>query len=654
MKNRWSEQEASLFKGALAQRVYTSRLLGSESSLVLHGGGNTSVKIRETDFFGREEDILYVKGSGHDLAGISETGFAPVRMEVLLKLAELPSVSDTDMVRVQRTAMTNPSAPDPSIEAVVHAILPFRYVDHTHADAVVTISNSVNGESILRELFGKEFLFVPYVKPGFILSQKIREVIRGKNLSDYHGLILLQHGVFTFDDSAKSAYSRMISMVNTAEEYLLKHAPLTASVPLPGTDLLQLASVRKKVSELSGGPVFALAGKEMESLVLSSVKNLQEIAAKGPLTPDHIIRTKKIPAILGEDSISDLEKYVADYREYFNRNKSEGLQCLDPAPRWAIWKHRGTLAFGRRYHDAAVVADIVKQTVPAILKAEILGGYKALPERELFEIEYWELEQAKLKKRAALPPLSGKIILVTGAASGIGAAVVEQCLRQGAAIAALDINPAVNGKFNRPDVKEICCDVTKADQLQQAVEAAVSAFGGLDVLVSNAGIFTSGMELDAMQENLWQQSMEVNLNAQMRLLRICIPYLRKGIDPAVILTGSKNVPAPGPGAGAYSVAKAALTQLGRVAALELGSSGIRVNMVHPNAVFDTGVWNEQVLKERAEKYGMTAEEYRKNNILKTVITASDVASMVVAMAGTLFSKTTGAQIPVDGGNERVI
>jgi NAD(P)-dependent dehydrogenase (short-subunit alcohol dehydrogenase family) len=319
-----------------------------------------------------------------------------------------------------------------------------------------------------------------------------------------------------------------------------------------------------------------------------------------------------------------------------------------------VWKNTALLSFGTTLKEAEIISDINRHTARAIQAAEKMGGWHVLPEQDLFEMEYWELEQAKLKKVSKDPDFQGKIALVTGAASGIGRACVNLLVEQGAAVTAIDINPQITGLFNQKQVLEIVCDVNDDVLLKQAVDETVRCFGGLDILVSNAGVFTANEDIEHMSDATWQLSMELNLTSHQRLMKHCIPFLRHGLDPAIIIIASKNVPAPGPGAGAYSVAKAGLTQLARVAALELGKDGIRVNTIHPNAVFDTGVWTEEMLKGRAESYGMSVDEYRASNVLHAEVTSKDVALMVCAMAGRTFAKTTGSQVPLDGGNERVI
>jgi len=677
VKSRWSEREAKRCGGdPLALRVYTSRLLGQEPTLVLHGGGNTSVKAPARNLFGEREEILYVKGSGGDLKTIDASGFSPVRLDVAKRMAELERLSDTAMVATQRAAMIDPGAPNPSVEAILHAVVPFRYVDHTHADAVVTITNTRGGAERIRRIYGKRMLIVPYVMPGFLLSRKVYEMTRGVDWSRCDGMVLMNHGVFTFADDARESYERMIRIVTGAESYLRRTAKTAAGrrsqvvgnrsqvggrgsydirhATYDHSCLEQLARLRRAVSRVRGGAVVARWEYGDEAVAFSMLRNVASVAMRGTLTPDHVIRTKPFPLIVRRNPEADVERYAAAYRRYFARHADSRLTCLDPAPRWAVWPGRGTVAFGRSMQDVGIVADIVRHTLRAIRAGEALGGWRPLPQRELFDVEYWELEQAKLKKGGTALPLQGKIALVTGAASGIGKACVEVLRAQGAVVAALDIDRRIVSLFAQPGIIGVRCDVTDAHQVDASVQETVRCFGGLDVLISNAGIFPASEPIARLRSETWSRSLSVNLSSHQRLLQTCIPYLSLGIDPSVVIIGSKNVAAPGPGAAAYSVAKAGLAQLARVAALELASSGIRVNVVHPNQVFDTAIWTPQVLASRAKQYGLSVEQYKSNNLLKVEISSRDVAQLACAMAGPLFAKTTGAQVPIDGGNDRVI
>ncbi len=656
MKSLWDEQQAAACgDDALALRVYTSRLLGREPSLVLHGGGNTSVKACVENLFGETESVLYVKGSGWDLATIEKPGFAPVRLDVLNKMAQLETLSDSDMVNAQRAAMLDPHAPNPSVEAILHAIIPFDFVDHTHADAVVTISNTADGEARLKEIYGDDVLILPYIMPGFVLARQVYEKTAGIDWSQLKGIVLMHHGLFTFADDGRESYENMIEMVSQAEAFLDQSAPIATATSMPATlDLMQLAAMRRAVSAARGAPVLAQLDNDADAVDFSARPDVADIAARGPLTPDHVIRTKRIAMIVGDDADASVSAFSDDYGDYFRRNNDGSLTCLDPAPRWALWPRRGALAFGTTPGECQIIADISRHTMQAIGRAEMLGGWDALPEKDIFELEYWELEQAKLKKGAAAPEFRGKVALVTGAASGIGAACVEALLARGAVVAALDIHADITSRFPATSVFGMVCDMTDPIAVQDAVAATIRRFGGLDMVISNAGVFPASSRIEAMDATTWQQSMDVNLSSHQHLMQEVIAYLKRGIDPAMVIIASKNVPAPGPGAAAYSVAKAGLTQLARVAALEFGADGVRVNVLHPNAVFDTAIWTDEVLRKRAASYGLSVQDYKTNNVLKCEVRSKHVAELACAMAGDLFACTTGAQLPVDGGNERVI
>ncbi|KPJ88144.1 MAG: short-chain dehydrogenase [Gammaproteobacteria bacterium SG8_11] len=660
MQSLWDDKTAKNYGDDPVQlRVYTSRLLGQEPKLVLHGGGNTSVKTYDTNVFGEEEAVLYVKGSGWDLATIEAAGFAPVRLSVLQKLATLPTLTDSDMVKMQKSAMTDPAAPNPSIEAILHAIIPFQFVDHTHADAVVAISNSRDGEQKIREIYGNSVLIVPYVMPGFILAKTVYELSRNVMWSDLEGMILLNHGVFSFGNDAKTSYQRMINIVSKAEDYITRHAAQSVTEAaenprLSWEQLINFSEIRQHTSKLKGSAMVARLNNHPTAVNFSQLANLREVANRGPLTPDHIIRTKRTPVIFQQNIEMELANYSREYQAYFDRHNDGSLTCLDPAPRWAVWPEQGTIAFGTSVKDADIVSDITQHTVEAIQIAEQLGGWRALPEKDLFEIEYWELEQAKLKKQTQPPPLQGKIALVTGAASGIGKACVTKLRQQGAAVVALDVNEDIRQLFPGNDVLGICCDISDETAIHAALTAGVSEFGGLDILVNNAGIFPVSEDIEDLQSSTWERSLKINLTGHQLMLKHSIAFLSRGVDPCVIMVASKNVPAPGPGAAAYSVAKAGFTQLARVAALEWAERGIRVNIIHPDAVFDTGIWTEEVLLKRAEHYSMNVQQYKTKNLLHVEITSLDVAELVCAMTGPAFYKITGAQVPIDGGNDRVI
>jgi rhamnose utilization protein RhaD (predicted bifunctional aldolase and dehydrogenase)/NAD(P)-dependent dehydrogenase (short-subunit alcohol dehydrogenase family) len=660
MKNLWDPVEASKRRSDLELRVYSSRLLGADPTLVLHGGGNTSVKIKERNLLGEEEDILYVKGSGWDLETIQAEGFAPVRMEPLLKLAKAQALSDPQMVNELATQVTRAGAPAPSVETILHAVLPHKFVDHTHADAVLAITNTDGGEARIREMYGDEVVIVPYVMPGFDLAKACARKFETEAKPSTIGMVLLHHGIFSFGATAEESYGRMIALVDRAETYLRQRRawelPIGPTGPIGRMGLMrgELATLRREIAESAGFPVVLSTSCDAKALAFARAANVRDLSQHGPATPDHILRTKRLP-MLGRD----VQAYGEAYREYFSRNAAsakESKTMLDPAPRVILDEELGMCCVGRTAKEAAIARDLYSHTIEVISRAEALGGYRALSERELFEFEYWDLEQAKLRRPGQPPIFAGEIALVTGSASGIGRACAEALLRRGAAVVGLDLDPNVaNCAGSRPDYLGLPCDITSAEAVAKALEAGVRAYGGLDMLILNAGVFPAGTPIERLGLEEWRRVFSVNLDANLGLMRECYPLLELAPNGGrVVVIGSKNVAAPGPGAAAYSASKAALTQLARIAALEWGGVGIRVNVLHPNAVFDTGLWTDEVLKARAESYGLPVEEYKRNNVLKTEVRSRDVGELAAELCGPAFAKTTGAQIPVDGGNDRVI
>ena len=651
MISLWNDTDAAKFTTPLELRVYTSRLLGRDSSLVLHGGGNTSVKVRERNVFGDEEEILHVKGSGWDLETIEPAGFSPCRIAHLLRLATLPDLSDTRMADELRGSMTNPAAPSPSVEAILHALLPYPFVDHTHADALIAITNTPGGEQRIRDIYGDSVVVIPYVMPGFKLARRCAELFPRQHHAGTRGMVLLNHGLFSFGLTARASYERMIELITLAENYLkAKNAwnVPAAIVPVPAVSLRQeLAALRREVSRVAAAPMILSA--QVDS-AFARRADLATISQRGPATPDHVIRTKRVP-LIGRD----VAAYAGSYKEYFAKHTDGKRTMLDPAPRVILDPDLGLCTIGRTAKDARIVAEIYAHTADIIQRATALKQWEAIPARDIFDVEYWDLEQAKLRKSGRPPVFTGEIALVTGAASGIGRACVDSLLKRGAAVVGLDVNRAVTTLHARADFRGIVCDLTEETQIADALETAVRAFGGLDILVLNAGIFPKAASIEETSLDMWRKVMAINLDANFVLLRACHSLLKlapQGGRVAVI--GSKNVPAPGPGAAAYSASKAAVNQLARVAALEWGKDGIRINSLHPNMVFDTGLWTREVLEGRARHYSMSVDAYMKNNVLRVGITSHDVAELAAELCGPLFAKTTAAQIPVDGGNDRVI
>ena len=390
MHSLFNDNDAKAYENSpLAMRVYTSRLLGQSADLVLHGGGNTSVKI---------DDTLYVKGSGWNLDTIEEAGFSPVDLQVLIDMADLDALSDSDMVSQQRAALRNPDAPNPSVEAILHAIIPFNFVDHTHTDAVVTISNTPNGEQILKDLYGPDMIFIDYVMPGFDLAKHIYEQTKNSDWSKVSGILLLNHGLFSFDNDAKVSYEKMIDLVTIAEEYIVKNSTLPTEDIAIDVDNTLMDALQKKVSQLRGCEVTLNIIDTPIAATFSNLANAKEFFSKGELTPEHVIRIKPFPAFIDTDAQAGLAAFESDYKVYFASHANKSHICLDLAPKFAIVKGLGAVCFGKDEKEANIISDVVEHNLQAMLIAEQLGGWKSLKSSDVFAMEYWELEQAKLKK----------------------------------------------------------------------------------------------------------------------------------------------------------------------------------------------------------------------------------------------------------------
>jgi rhamnose utilization protein RhaD (predicted bifunctional aldolase and dehydrogenase) len=421
VESAWDDEIATaLGEDPLALRVYSSRLLGGEPTLVLHGGGNTSVKATVSDFFGAAVDVLYVKGSGWDLATIEAPGFSPVRLRVLEAMARMERLSDPEMVREQRAAMLDPDAPNPSVEAILHAIIPGRFVDHTHADAVVAISNTPDGTERLRRLYGPNVWLIPYVMPGFELARAIVEQTRDRDWATCEGMILEHHGVFTWGESAKQSYERMIDLVAKAEAYLSDEAGAVDEAADPRAkgadtyDPMVLARLRRAVSRAEGRPVIARIDRAAAARAFVSRPNADALATRGPATPDHVIRTKRVAMVVGDDVDADVRAFGERYAEYFAAHDDGSRTALPGAPRWAIWPGAGVVALGPSSKLADQVADIVRHTQRCIAWSEAMGGWTPLPADDIFRMEYWDLEQAKLRRGGNPPPWQGRIALRSG------------------------------------------------------------------------------------------------------------------------------------------------------------------------------------------------------------------------------------------------
>ena len=641
---------------AIDECVRGSRLLGADKSLVLHGGGNTSIKATWIDITGETIDALYVKGSGWDLATIERAGFTALPMKRLLALGELTALSDTDMMRELSAARLDPNAPQPSVEALLHAFLPHRAVQHSHADLILTLTNLADGDDVVRKVFGDRVVVVPYVMPGFDLAHAVAAQWASDAHSGTVGMVLLNHGLFTFADTTAEAYRLHLELIGLAKAHLdsVPAAEVKAASAVPHVCAAELAELRRKLCLVAKKPMIVTRHTDPATLRFVSRADLADLATRGPVTPDHVIRTKRVP-LVGRD----IDTYADEYASYFVANRDRArteISMLDAAPRIILDPELGMLTIGSTAKDAQIAADIYRQSMVVMTNCEdLLGGWKPLAPGHLFDVEYWDLEQAKLRMGAAPAVFAGQIAIVTGAASGIGKACAAALLARGAAVIGFDRSPEVTSTFSGPNWFGQCVDVTNQPQQLEAIEAGVQRFGGVDIAVLAAGIFGSSAPIAQLDSAIWRSVMAVNLDAAATAMTALHPLLALSpVGGRLVLVGSKNVHAPGAGAAAYSSSKAAITQFARIAAMEWAGDGIRVNTVHPDAVFDTGLWNPELLAERAAKYGLTVEQYKARNLLGVEVTSEKVGRLVAELCGDTFSCTTGAQIHIDGGSDRTL
>jgi rhamnose utilization protein RhaD (predicted bifunctional aldolase and dehydrogenase)/NAD(P)-dependent dehydrogenase (short-subunit alcohol dehydrogenase family) len=631
-----------------------SRRLGADPALVLHGGGNTSIKGTLRDVTGECVDVVWVKGSGWDLGSIEPAGFAPLRRERLLQLLEVETLSDAQMVNEVRQASLDASAPTASIEALLHAFIPHRVVLHSHADAIVALTNQPSSAGTVAQVLGDGVIVLPYVMPGFELARMVARAGAAITTGEVDALVLSNHGLFTFADDVETAYQRHLALVDRASVALgvSRWGDVDVLLPARQGEIKEIATLRSDISAAADRPMILRQSASFRAADFAARPDAAAVTRRGTATPEHIIRTKRVP-LVGRN----VSGFVSDYRRYVdeNRERFDGLTALDPAPRVVLDPVFGLLTAGTSAADACAVADIAVHTMDIIDAADRASFYLSLDEVKSFDIEYWELEQARIRKKGATAPFAGEVAVVTGAASGIGKACVAALLTAGAAVVGIDLNPAVESAFDSPAWCGVVGDVSDQLVLDTATELAVRNFGGVDILIVAAGIFPESAPLSALDDALWDRSVRVNATAVARIFRQMHPYLALAPKGGrVVLVSTKNVAAPGPGAAAYSASKTAAAQMARVAALEWAVDGIRVNQVEPDAVFDTGIWTPDLLGERAARYGLTVDEYKTRNLLGVEVTSAKVAEAVTALCSSAFSATTGVHLSVDGGNDRVI
>jgi len=679
MKSAWvdSDAKAALDHWAkagigqdLALRVYSTRLLGREPRLVLHGGGNTSVKAQVKDLLDEEVEALCVKGSGWDMASIEPAGMPAVRLAALRKLRSRSAMPDGEMVRLQRAALIDPQSPNPSVETLLHAFIPHKFVDHTHATAVLSLIDQAESEALCAETFGDRLGFVPYVMPGFALAKKAAEIF--EKAPAVEGLILDKHGVFTFGNDAREAYERMIEFVTLAEELLRKKG----NAKLPGAKLPdRIASLSDVAPIIRGVCTLRDASGEgahkrlvldfrSNDTILNYVngKDVKRYARAGVITPDHVIRTKPSPLVLPAPEVGKLadfksaaqaaaRTFMDEYAAYFERHKTRanGASIHDPLPRVALVPGLGLFGLGTSAKEARVAADVAEAAVEGITGAEAIGAFTSISEADTFDIEYWPLEVAKLGQRKPLP-LAGQIAVITGAAGAIGAATTRAFAQAGAEVVMLDIDIAAATKQAKAiggTALAIACDVTNTASVRDAFDRVIDAFGGVDIVVSNAGAAWQG-KIGEVDEAKLRESFELNFFAHQKVAQAAVGImLKQGTGGCLLFNVSKQAVNPGADFGPYGLPKAATLLLVRQYALDYGADGIRSNAVNADRI-RSGILTEDFIAQRAKARGLSEKEYMSGNLLQREVTPEDVAQAFLHQA--LELKTTANITTVDGGN----
>jgi rhamnulose-1-phosphate aldolase/alcohol dehydrogenase len=700
MKSLWNDAEAAAFCARyggqhgddVALRVYSSRLIGRDASLVLHGGGNTSVKTRRKNLFGEGVDVLCVKGSGSDLSSVEPAGLPAVELEPLRRLRSLSALSDEDMVREVRARLLDPDAPTPSVEALLHAFLPAKFVDHTHADAVLVLTDQPDGEALAREALGERVAILPWIFPGFPLARAVAEAC--ERAPGCEGIVLQKHGLLTFGSDARTSYERTIALVDRAERFIGARLRQRRSMLLPTSTLVDQDSAAQLAARampiIRGSVALAHDGHPGEARrvltrfvgqwrgdedlrAFTAHADCRRLAALGPITPDHVIRTKGPYLVLTVEEAVDAKRcaravldYQVGYATYFQTNKHRLAGrpiMLDPLPRVVLVEGVGVFAFGVNAKAAAVAGDIAEHTLRAKADAEAIGRYEPLAPEHLFEMEYWSLEQAKFGKQKP-PVLGGRVALISGGAGALGFGVAEAVLDAGAEVVLTDVDEDALARIHNKLVEKygalrvaaVPMDVTDAAAVDHGFAAACRLFGGVDIVIPNAGVALV-KHLQDMDPAAWRRVVDVNLTGTMTVLRAAARvFAAQGTGGTVVIQASKNVFDPGAGFGAYSASKAGAHQLGKIAALELAPIGVTVNMINADAVFGdddvpSGLWRE-IGPDRMRARGLDPEGlkdfYRKRSLLQLEVRPDHVGAAVVFFAAHAPA-TTGATLPVDAG-----
>ncbi|WP_048645987.1 bifunctional aldolase/short-chain dehydrogenase [Nitratireductor soli] len=678
MQNLWNDSHAEKLvedyakKGVardLALRVYTTRLLGGEPRLVLHGGGNTSLKTTTTDILGREWEVLCVKGSGWDMGVIEPAGLPAVKMDTLLAARSLGTLGDEDMVAMQRASLIDPGSPNPSIETLLHAFLPQKFVDHTHSTAILALVDQQDSEALCKKVFGAKMGFVPYIKPGFDLAKAAADIYDANPQVD--GLILDKHGIFTFAETAKDAYDLMIQYVTMAEDYVARNGkapfkpvalPAQPAAPAEIEPYLRGAIAIPEGDGKFGRMVcdFRTSPKILDYV---NADTAEELATRGVSTPDLSIRIKTGPMVLPAPEAGKLDQYgkvirekvaeyAARYKNYFETNNAADdveRTMLDTMPRLTLVRGLGLFGHGRSMKEAKIAADVGEMLVEAVTGAEAIGSFHPLALSDLFELEYWSLEQAKLASNKP-KPLSGQVALVTGGAGAIGAATAKLFAAQGAHVVVVDLDEAkaqAAAKQAGNASIGVGADVTDPAAVRAAFDRARAVFGGVDIVVSNAGAAWEG-KIGELDDATLRKSFELNFFAHQSVAQNAVRlFKQQGTGGVLLFNASKQAVNPGANFGAYGLPKAATLFLSRQYALDYGSIGVRSNAVNADRI-RSGLLTDEMIASRSTSRGLSEKDYMGGNLLGLEVRAEDVAQAFLHQA--LAERTTADVTTVDGGN----
>ncbi len=680
MRSRWNDAEAAQLDG-VDLLVYASRLIGAETSLVVWGGGNTSIKTSERDHRGREVGVLRVKGSGSDLKSVQRKDFPGVRMDDIRALLDCQDMGDQEMVAYLAHGLMDPGGVRPSIETLLHGFVDAQAVIHTHADAIVSLTNNDRPREVLASVYGKNVIGLEYRRPGFRISREVADAIAAEPQA--RALILERHGTICWGASIREAYDSTLELITGAEEAIAERKRGRRVFGGPRIDALAPASRRAAALAVAPRLRGRLGRSKRVVLGFDDSPPVQEFVSSvdapalsqvGPATPDHTIYTKRLPCFVDlarstDDPLaiwdaidSSVERFVVDYTAYFEAHKFAGAELTDPLPRVVLVPGLGMFTAGRDRRTAGIVDDIYHHTIDVIGNASAFGRYVSLTARDAFDVEYWPLELYKLTLAPPEKELARRIALITGGGSGIGRAVARRLAAEGAHVVVGDVDEAGARKTADDVVAAVGggralglrMDVTSEASVRAAFEETVLTYGGLDILVSNAGMAHSA-PVDRMALGDWERSFAVNATGHFVVAREAMRILMpQGLGGALVFVATKNVMSPGKDFAAYSAAKAAEAQLAKVLALEGAPYGIRSNIVNPDAVFqDSKLWSDDVRRERAAAQGIAVEQledfYRKRNLLGARILPEDVAEAVLFLASDRSAKTTGCTLTVDGG-----